>query len=188
MRLHIAVLASLACLASYASTATAQVIYEPVRYQYQAPNGGGVFFYGGRDPFVFQQATALSVDPGFGRVRGLAFYSSTRTVRSSRTPVFSDAIPGIDLSGFGLTPASAANFANASVPTYFRKSDLLRAATVLPNGTRIVPAVAPVASAAPQPAPRPAPLARSADTAPKGVVIIIPYRKPDAPKPTSVAQ
>jgi hypothetical protein len=168
MRLFLAI-AGLAAVLSV--PASAQVVYEPVRYQYRAPNGGGVFYYGGQDPYVFRQATITSIDPGFGRVQGYAFLSTTRAVRSSRAPVFSDVFPGVDLSGFGLTAKDASNYARLSLPTYFRKSDLKTQAVQLPDGSRHIPASASPVST-PTPTARPA-----ASSEGKGVVIIIPYRK-----------
>lgn len=122
------------------AVASAQTIYTPVHHQYRAPNGGGVFFYGGSDPFVFAMATRLSVDPGFGRVAGFAFVSSTRSVRVARAPVYSDAVPGVDLAPFGYTIDDAYNAAQRSIPTYFRMAELRRQAVVQPDGSRIVPA------------------------------------------------
>ena len=44
---------------------------------------------------------------------------------------------------FGYTPADARNEAYSNTPTYFRKADLLANAVVTPDGTRVVPALAP---------------------------------------------
>lgn len=163
----------LATLALSAPVGVAQTIYVPTQHQHFAPNNGGPFFYGGSDPFVFRMATQLSVDPGFGRVNGLSFASANRTVRETITPTYSDALPGIDLSRFGYTPANAFNASQAAVPNYFRKSDLARQATVLPDGTRVVPATA---------GSTPATRTLEPDTAEArrpGVIIILPARKPD---------
>lgn len=165
--------AALATLALSASAANAQTIYAPTQHQYFAPNNGGPFFYGGSDPFVFRMATQLSVDPGFGRVNGLSFASANRTVRETITPTYSDALPGIDLSRFGYTPANAYNASQAAVPTYFRKADLARQANVQPDGTRVVPATAGSTHHA-----RPA-NPDTAEARKPGVIIILPARKPD---------
>lgn len=163
---------ALATFALITTAANAQIIYAPTQHQHFAPNNGGPFFYGGSDPFVFRMATQLSVDPGFGRVNGLAFASANRTVRQTITPTYSDALPGIDLSRLGYTPANAYNASQAAVPTYFRKADLVRQATVQPDGTRIVPATAGSTHHA-----RPA-NPDTVETRKTGVIIIVPARKP----------
>ncbi|MFN4242485.1 MAG: hypothetical protein ACK4PI_04525 [Tepidisphaerales bacterium] len=159
-----------------AAPVVGQTIYLPVQHQHRAPNGGGVFFYGGADPFVFHMATRLSVDPGFGRVSGAAFSSGTRTVHASRPPVYSDAAPGIDLAPFGYTPADAFNAAQRSVPTYFRMADVRAQAVRQPDGTRLV---APTAGGRPDAESPPPTTAEPA--APRGVILILPMRRPTGP-------
>jgi hypothetical protein len=124
------------------SAATAQVIYTPVQHQYFS--GGRAYYYGGTDPTVHENFTALSLVPGFGRTGGYAFQSGDlnrhREVITERPPTFTDAIPGQDARQFGFTPQNAANEALANSPTYFRKSDVVRMARVQSDGSWVVPA------------------------------------------------
>jgi hypothetical protein len=133
-------LATLSC----ASSAGAQTIYTPVQYQYGSDQYR--YYYGGSDPAVFDRAE---------RQRCLDRMSDYPTTSSRHTyaavhyrltnqydRVYADCVPHMNARVFGYLPVDAANDANANVPTYFRKSDLLRAADVLPDGTRVVPAQA----------------------------------------------
>jgi hypothetical protein len=124
-----------------AHSSQAQVIYEPVQYQYGDQNK---FYYGGTDQRVFERA-AGPADAGaqWGRVDGYDFASGDlwthREVSDQPARVYSDALPTQNATLYGFTAADAANVANAAVPRYFRKADVEAAARQAP-GTLIVPA------------------------------------------------
>jgi hypothetical protein len=134
------------CLALLAivSSASAQVIYQPLQYQYSA--GGTSYYYGGSDPRVHELAAEIHSDsPSFGRTGGFAFVSGDAWVHREvdREPmrVYTDALPLRNAGDFGFTPNDARNEAYNSMPRYFVKRDLLHAA-MLVNGTWVVPAAA----------------------------------------------
>jgi hypothetical protein len=164
------------------SAAFAQVIYTPVQYQFFA--GGRAYYYGGTDPSVHADFTALSSVPGYGRTGGYAFQSGDldrhREVTTERAPVFTDSMPGQDARQFGFTPQNAANEALANSPTYFRKADVVRMARVEADGTWTVPANATPASGTIDIRPmRPAaPAMRTVEPKP---ILIIPKRLLDKP-------
>lgn len=169
------VVSALAAGAVVAGSASvdAQVIYEPVRSQYQTPAGTHLY-YGGQDPTVFALATRPFTDPALLR---------DGRVRVSLAPqAYSDAVPYVNLHPFGYTPDDARNAANASLPRYFRKADLLRSAIRAGGNTRIVPANAPLAAGASTP---PTPTATPAER--KGVILIIPTQRPAKPATPTVA-
>jgi hypothetical protein len=131
-------LAGIAALA--ASTASAQVIHEPVTYQHDAD--GQIYYYGGSDPNVHSYAQGPRDAAGrWGRVQGAAFVSGDvhrhRTVRHEPVRVFTDALPYRNARVHGFTPSDAANEAAARVPLYYRKADLLAAAEAR-DGVRVV--------------------------------------------------
>jgi len=135
------------CLASPAS---AQVFFEPVQYQY-GPTP--TFYYGGSDPRVFAHASRSVYNDDIAGPYGTRYFVGTRyygpILRVRPPAVFVDQYPYFDAALFHYTPADARNDANAAVPTYFRKIDLLRSA--IPSGdgnTFVVPAQAPLPSAA----------------------------------------
>ncbi len=124
--------------------ARGQVIYEPVRYQYGVEQ---TFYYGGSDARVFERAAAAAgsgrrgVEPWSGRF-GL---SLLQTGLASRPPsIYSDRFPFENAAIYGYTPSLARDEANANVPRYFRKADLLRSAIRAADGRSwVVPADAP---------------------------------------------
>ena len=140
-------------IALSAASSRAQIIYEPVQYQY---GDQSKFYYGGTDEHVFARAAAPS-DTGadWGRVHGYDFVSGDawvhREVTDQPVRVYSDALPTQNATLYGFTATDAANVANASVPRYFRKADVIAAARQTP-GLLIVPARA-VLPAAPPAAP-----------------------------------
>ena len=125
--LSLAVLA----LSAWASSASAQVIYEPVRYQY-GPN----VYYGGVNP-AFRNSVYPNLPPGlqsappvagagaglpeanssygFGSLSGAYPALSTGTPQPT-VHVYSDALPYQDASQYGYTPDDARNEAYANVP------------------------------------------------------------------------
>jgi len=124
-----------------ASSASAQVIYEPVQYQYFS--GGRAYYYGGADPMVHADANHLSHEEGYGRTQGYAFHSGNidthREVVTSHIRVYTDMIPNWNGHVFGYTVDDARNAAYMNAPTYFRKADLLKTARVQEDGTWVVP-------------------------------------------------
>ncbi len=131
----------------------AQIIYEPVQYQYGDQNR---FFYGGSDARIIARAAFPSDDGAiWGRVNGFDFASGDvrthREVDDQPFPVYSDAYPGQNAAIYGFTASDAANVANASVPRYFRKADVAAVASRA-HGVVIIPAQASLAAAPVRPA------------------------------------
>jgi hypothetical protein len=138
-------LLALGMSAACAAMASGSVVYEPVQFQYgpTQPKGNGsaeYFYYGGSHPRAVAQAVRTHYD-----------YLQDGPNRQPRdfiervTPVplvYSDGVPGINLSIYGYTATDAQNEANATVPRYFRKADLLRAAQRQGHGHFVVPAQA----------------------------------------------
>jgi len=132
-----------ALVLSCASSSFAQIIYEPVQYQYGDQNK---FYYGGSDPRIIQHAMGPRDAAGrWGRVNGYDFVSGNidthREVCSEPERTFTDARGYENARIYGFTATDARNEAYANVPTYFRKSDLLAAAIPTTHGW-IVPAQA----------------------------------------------
>jgi hypothetical protein len=123
------------------STASAQVFYEPVRYQHGDQNA---YYYAGNNPAMHRYAQFPVGGGGtYGRVNGYDFTSGSihtnRSVASERVRVFSDLYPFRDARNFGYTAADARNDVDSSVPTHFRKSDALKSAIRESDGTLRVP-------------------------------------------------
>ena len=136
---------ALALLACFVSSASAQIIYEPVQYQYEA--GGTTYYYGGSDPRVHAYAQLpYSTSGTWGRTSGFAFVSgdvrSSRSVSNEPVRVFTDAVGLVNAHLLGFTPDDARNEAYANQPRYFVKRDLLRAAVPQKDGSFVVPAQA----------------------------------------------
>lgn len=108
------------------SMSRAQIIFEPVRYQY---GGDYKFYYGGSDPYVIERA--LDVETRCGR-------KLSAEVMPLR--VYSDAFPNHNAALYGCTIADARNEAYNNVPRSFRMGDLLNAAVPQNDGTWVVPA------------------------------------------------
>jgi hypothetical protein len=124
------------------SAVQAQIIYEPVRYQY---GGQNPFYYGGSDPRVIDYASGPTGGGGWwGRVHGFDFisgdYQTHRDVTNEGYRSYSDAIGYQNGRLWGFTDNDARNEAYANAPTYFRKSDLLHAAVRNSDGSWTVPA------------------------------------------------
>ena len=149
--------------------ASAQIVYAPVKFQYDPQNP---FFYAGDDPRIFQLATGPIAGAGlFGRVRGYQFVGAYpgrtdvhREVGTYRPQLYTDAIPGHNAFAYGLSVADVRNEANARVPRYFVKQDLI-AAAVPSGGVLVVPPTAPT---------------------PTGSIYIRPYRPPVLTEPNPV--
>ena len=130
-----------ALLLGASSSASAQVIYEPVQYQYFS--GGRAYYYGGSDPQVHVDANHLSHEPGYGRTQEYAFHSGNidthREVVTEPVRVYTDMIPNWNGHIFGYTVDDARNAAYMNSATYFRKADLLKTARLQEDGTWSVP-------------------------------------------------
>jgi len=141
--------------------ASAQVVYEPVQYQYGS--GHNVFYYGGSDPNVIrrglwacggytlpygkpvpidvqQQMTNCDCGQGFYRA-GAGIFERDSWDGGLPARVYSDALPRRNAALAGFTPSDARNEAYANVPRYFRKVDALKTAHVDETGAIIVPAI-----------------------------------------------
>jgi hypothetical protein len=143
------------------ASAQAQVIYEPVSVQYGGQNR---YYYAGSDPQIHEAARFPSA-PGaaWGRTNGYAFVSATRAVAERRARIFTDALGSFDARVYGMTVDDVVNEANARIPRYFSKADLLNQAAAEWDGTlRVSPY-----------APRPASPATG-----KGSIIIKPSQPP----------
>ncbi len=116
-------------LTAVSTSATAQIFYQPVQYQFGEQTK---FYYGGRDGRLFEFA------------RRAARGDTNRLGLTSDEPerVYSDRLGFQNARYFGYTASDASNEAHANAPTYFRKRDLLNAAIPTSDGTWIVPAMA----------------------------------------------
>ena len=123
------------------SSAFAQIIYEPVQYQYSS--GGSTYYYGGSNPQVHADANHLSHETSYGRSNGYAFHSGNidthREVVTEPTRIYTDMIPFQNARFFGYTAGDARNAAYARAAVYFRKADALRSAQPQADGTWLVP-------------------------------------------------
>jgi hypothetical protein len=176
---------ALVICALFAAPSFGQIYYQPVQYQYMA--GNQTFYYGGTNPYLYQFAVQDAVIETIKSSHG-----EFNQRYASHSPVFSDVFPYRDLTVYGFTAADAANEANANVPRYFRKADLLRAAVPQYDGSWVLPAAAQPVVRDTRPteirsATRPIPATR------KGAIIIIPKNllnrplKDFTPQPKQVA-
>jgi hypothetical protein len=139
--------------------ARAQIIYEPVRYQYGDQRS---FYYGGTDVGMLGHAE---------RQRCYEVGSA------DRAPVYVDCYGYRDARVFRMGPDDAANEANASLPRYFRKRDLMNSARLEADGTVTVPSRPMVGDVMLVSTPSVAPKSPSS----KGYILIVP-RKSLQPK------
>src|SRR5262245_62737602 len=111
----------------FVSSASAQIIYQPVQYQYWYH--GNVFYYGGSNPSALTNAYGpVSAGGTWGRVHGWSFATGnydTEQAISPDTVILTDALPNRNARYFGYNGADAYNDAYQSLPGYYRKSDLL---------------------------------------------------------------
>lgn len=119
------------------SISSAAIIYEPVQYQHRGPDGR-IYYFGGRQQGAVNAAElrAFAVRNSNPNYQPDDFITRTNQVPA----VYSDVAPYMNLSVYGYTPVDAANEANAEVPRYFRKADLLPAGHLDHHGNWIVPA------------------------------------------------
>lgn len=165
-----------------ASSARAQVIYQPVQYQY---SNGVTYYYGGNNPSMHHYIEHVKCRNGYpSAITGHHYNSLRHTVGQigENTFVFSDCLPYRNAAVYGYTAADAHNEAMANMPLYFTKRDLLMSAVASPDGTLIVPA-SPMSHPAMRHLPmRHLPMRAGAATQPSEVkpraVIILPRSSP----------
>ena len=118
-----------AALAS--SAASAQVIYEPVQYEYHV-GSDYKFYYGGDNPLVFEHARRVAClrEAGAWVREGRYGVGHLHPGLIGAPPyrVFSDCAPLQNAAAYGFTPADARNEAYARVPQYFTKAAVLAGA------------------------------------------------------------
>lgn len=160
-----------------ASSARAQVIYQPVQYQY---SNGVTYYYGGNDPSMHHYIEHVKCRNGYpSAITGHHYNSLRNTVGQigEKTFVFSDCLPFRNAAVYGYTAVDAHNEAMANMPLYFTKRDLLAAAVPAADGTLMVPA-----SPMSHHAMRHVPMMAGAATQPSDVkpraVIILPRSSP----------
>jgi hypothetical protein len=165
-------------------SASAQLIFEPVQYQY---GGQNPFYYGGSNP----QVIALGNQPAcgeYGRVHGWAFISANgvthREVGTEPLRVYTDCIGNgfVNARIYGYSIDDARNEAYNNVPRVFRMRDLIAHAQPTVDGTYVVPPTAPYndVSGSVEIRPYVRPMHRTANP-----VLIIPKRLLDEPLPTT---
>jgi|tagenome__1003787_1003787.scaffolds.fasta_scaffold20176177_1 hypothetical protein len=134
-------LAALTLLLVLASSATAQVIYQPVQYQY---TNGMTYYYGGNNPAMLRHIEHVKCHDGYpNSVTGHHYTTLYNTLRQTTEPtyVFTDCFHG-NAAVYGYTSVDACNEAMANVPLYYTKRDLLNAAVPAADGVGLnVPAM-----------------------------------------------
>lgn len=147
LRSKFAPAAAVVLLSVVASSASAQVIYEPVQYQY---GEAMKYYYGGSNPGMHAYADRVACRNGYPSSMLNSYSSLYNTVGQigERRLVLSDCMPYRNAAVFGYDANDARNEAYANVPRYFRKSDLLAAAIPAGDGTLVVPAQARPSAAA----------------------------------------
>jgi hypothetical protein len=175
------------CSLVLSTSAFAQVMYEPVRYQYETSRGEK-YLYGGVDPRVHAVAGYYGACGFHGYAMNLHNFDGGNSFNQpspmyQRDVVFTDCIPFRDARLFGYTQADARNEAYANSPTYFRKADLLESAIPTATGGWVVPANAPNYVPVMRPTVNVHPTMMRSTTSPAGArpgqVIIIPKRLMD---------
>jgi hypothetical protein len=133
------------CVLLFTSFASAQLIFQPVQYQYGGQNS---FYYGGSNPLVIERGNQPACGE-YGRVHGYAFVSdngvSHREVSTEPLRVYSDCVGrGFrNAAIFGYSIDDARNEAYSNVPLVFRMRDLIAHAEPVSDGTWVVPPNAP---------------------------------------------
>jgi len=120
------VIALLSGILFCSSFSSAQIIYQPLQYQY---GSGTKFYYGGSDPHVIANGLA-DVN---GRCGAEGYHADAPTL------VYCDCMPGLNARVYGMNAADAANEAAMNMPRYFRMRDVLVSAIREPDGSLLVP-------------------------------------------------
>jgi hypothetical protein len=145
---RIGFVAAFALAVSFISSATAQVIYSPVRYQYSTDHGA-TFYYGGDCPALLALAQHPDCLPL--RLRTFGYIPLPRPQRDfiSKHPFDTTPVVYADCrldAADALTVSDASNEAYARVPLYFRKADL-----VPPTAVKAITPPPPAQTPAPSP-------------------------------------
>lgn len=140
------------------SITSAQVIYEPVTIRH---GGQNAYYYAGTDQRI-HEAAAFPSAPGaaWGRTGGYAFVNAHRAVVERTPRIFTDAFGSFDARVYGMTIDDVVNEANARVPRYFNKAQVIEQAAQH-GGSMTV-----------------SPYTTSPETAEKGSIIIRPSAPP----------
>ena len=114
---------ALTVLGCLSSAASAQIVYGPVVTQY---GGQNPYYYAGDNPLVHASAAYPSL-PGasWGRHDGFAYTSARRIVVERHPRVVTEFLGPHGNPITDLTPADVQNAANARLPRYFSKAELL---------------------------------------------------------------
>ena len=134
-------LAAVVLSAVVSSSASAQVIYEPVRYQY----GDALkYYYGGNNGAMHAYADQVLCRNGYPSSMYGNYTSLYNTLGQigEKKLVLTDCMPLRNAAVFGFDANDARNEAYANVPRYFRKGDLLNAAVTAADCTLVVSAQA----------------------------------------------
>ena len=132
--------AAVTLLLVVASSASAQVIYQPVQYQH---GNGMTYYYGGSDPSMNHYIEHVKCRNGYpSDITGNHYNNLRHTLGQigEQTYVFSDCMPYRNAAVYGYTANDAQNEANANVATYYTGRDLVDAAVPAGDGTLVVPA------------------------------------------------
>ncbi len=124
-------IAAFVVVCAIVSSARAQIIYEPVRYQY---GGQTPYYYGGSDPDVFRFAAREYGEAHNGFTSATADTMSFREVTSLRPRVYVDHIRRGDASIYGYTAVDARNDAYWNAARYFNKHDIIAKGVVDETG------------------------------------------------------
>lgn len=131
----------LCAIFSFNQSASGQTFYLPPQSQY---GGQNPYYYGGDDLRMHQLAN-VGVDGSrsFGRVNGFEFVGPRGVVVRQHPRVYIDGFGYQNAAElWGATPNDAYNDRMGSIPTYYRKSDLLESAVEV-DGVKVVPASSP---------------------------------------------
>lgn len=123
-----------------ASSASAQVIYQPVQHQY---SNGMTYYYGGNDPSMLHYIEHVKCRNGYpSEITGHHYNHLRHTLGQigEQKYVFSDCLMYRNAAVYGYTAEDAQNEANANLPRYFTKRELLEAAVPSADGALVVPA------------------------------------------------
>lgn len=125
----------------FAGHTSAQTFYLPPQTQY---GGQNPYYYGGDDPRMHQLANVgVDASGSFGRVHGFEFVGPRGVVVRQRERVYVDGFGYQNAAElWGATPNDAYNDRMGSLPTYWKKSDLLASAVEV-EGIKVVPPSSP---------------------------------------------
>jgi len=126
--------ALLACVV--VSSASAQIIYEPVRYQY---GGQTPYYYGGSDPDMFRFADREYANTRNGFAEAHGNVTTHREVSYLAPHVYVDQLPRANARIWGYTADDARYDAYHNASRYFSKRQLLASAVADEDGVWHVP-------------------------------------------------